>query len=90
MVLLLFAADVVLGVVELSVVGEKAACVGFGAAERFERTLLSWYEGWRDGLLGGCRDEDDGSSESLRWERGVDMCVSQGMSYVRGKESMKC
>lgn len=80
MVLLLFAAEVVLGVVELRVAGEKAAWVGFGPAERPERLLASWYDCWRDGVLGGWREEDDWSSVSLRWERGADMCDSQGRS----------
>lgn len=60
MVLLLFAADAVLGVVELKVVGEKVAYVGLGPPECVAET--SWEE-WREVE----------SSGSLRCDRGVDM-----------------
>lgn len=70
MVLLLFAADAVLGVAELNVVGEKVAYVGFGAPEGVEEEA-SWIYAAREGLDGGCREVE--SSGSLRCDRGVDM-----------------
>jgi hypothetical protein len=60
MVLLLFAADAVLGVAELRVVGEKVAYVGLGPPEGVAET--SW-DGWWEVE----------SSGSLRCDRGVDM-----------------
>jgi len=63
-VLLLFAADVALGAVELSVAGENEAYVGAGAPERIVEP--------------SSREGEDGSEGSPRCMRVVDMCSSHG------------
>jgi hypothetical protein len=67
MVLLLFAAEVALGVVALKVAGEKEAYVGGGAPEKIVEPSL------RDGVDWCC--ESKGSPCCVR---GVDMCSSHG------------
>jgi hypothetical protein len=66
-VLLLLAAEVALGVVALSVAGEKEAYVGGGAPEKIVEPSL------REGVDGCCE-----SKGSLCCARGVDMWSSHG------------
>lgn len=71
MVLLRLAADAVLGVAELSVIGENVAYVGFGAPEGVELDASWMYAAPREGLEGRWWEAE--SSGSPRCDRGVDM-----------------
>jgi hypothetical protein len=76
-----FAADAAVGALVARVAGEKAAYVADALAAAVEApSLPEWAEGCREGDAGGKRVEEDESSGSLRWDFGVDMCVSQGVS----------
>ncbi len=73
-------------------VGEKEAYVGFGAAppERREGTAPSFWEAFAPEGVVGRREEDESSGSLLRWERGGDMCESQGGSYVFRRRRATC